>query len=80
MRAPRTSTSVPPASGPELGCTLCAAPTSYSKRAPPLVCCCSLSVSATTVTPGACAGAMQCTSVARAHAAATALVLKRHHT
>mmetsp|Transcript_12642 Transcript_12642/g.32316 ORF Transcript_12642/g.32316 Transcript_12642/m.32316 type:complete len:211 (-) Transcript_12642:776-1408(-) len=80
MRAPRTSTSVPPAAGPERGYAPCAATTSYSKRAPSLVYCCSFSVTPTAATPAPCAGAMQCSSVVRTHAAATGVALKRHHT
>ena len=80
MPAPRTSTSVPPAVGPEFGYTLYAATTSNSKRTPSLVYCCSFWVTSTLVTPAACRGAMQCSSVALRHAAATDVLLKRHHT
>jgi len=59
MPLPRTSTSVPPITGPDTGYTLYVATASYSKWMPSFVCCCSFIVTSTFTMPVPCAGAMQ---------------------
>ena len=74
--APRTTTVVPPRTGPVRGEMLCGAVSSYSKLSEPAYCW-SFCVTSTRTKPASCDGATARSSATDSHTAGTRLVLNR---